>query len=321
MGAKISTKTNITEAILIAVITVSSYFIAAYFELAENWQEWAHPEEHYQLDELIFVFMTLSLCLIWFSHRRYKELKASLEHNIAISTSLEHKNTEVVTLLKQNRELIKHITQVRESERNELARELHDVFGQYLAAIDVNAAVACKYAENDEKLQPVLQTIHSSATHLIEVTRSQLQSIKQPNIQSMGLSASIESLLSQWLVSFPNYQLSSSIDVEDSWVSNEIGLSIYRCVQEGLSNIVKHAGANTILISVSTQINKVSPITKAKEIVLIIQDNGVGLSSNKRSDSGLGIIGMRERINALSGEFSAAAAKTSGTEIRIKVPL
>ena len=190
-----------------------------------------------------------------------------------------------------------------------------------MAAIEVNVAVAAKYTKDDEKLSPILQTIHTSAAHLIEVTRSQLQSIKQPSLQKVGLSASIDSLISQWLVSFPNYQLSISIDVEDSWVNYDTGLSIYRCIQEGLSNIVKHAKASTISISVLTHQNKVTAELVEKEIVLIIKDNGVGVSSSKKSGSGFGIIGMRERVSALSGEFAIEASQPTGTEIHIKVPL
>lgn len=321
MRSNVSINTNrtqhIIEATLILIVTVSSYFIAAYFELAENWQSWASPNEHYQLDELIFVFMTLSLCLVLFSHRRYKDLKIALKHNIAISTNLEKKNIEIVTLLSQNRELIKHITQVREMERNELAKELHDVFGQYLAAIDVNAAVACKYTQGDEKLNPILQTIHTSTAYLIEVTRSQLQSIKPPSLESVGLSASINSLVSQWQVSFPSYKLTISIDVHDDWVNYDSALSIYRCLQEGLSNIVKHAQATTISIDLFTQEKNVGP----NEIELIIQDNGIGLSASKGPSAGIGIIGMRERINSLSGEFTVSSAEPQGTVILIKVPL
>ena len=315
--SKASKNKSIIESLLITIITISSFIIAAHFELAEKWQEWASPNENYQLDELIFVFLTLSLCLIWFSHRRYQDLKVSLKHNIAISTNLENKNNEIVTLLSQNRELIKHITQVREMERSELARELHDVFGQYLAAIDVNVAVACKYTQNDAKLNPILKTIQTSATHLIEVTRSQLQSIKPPNLQCVGLSASIDSLISQWQVSFPTYKLTISIDVHDDWVNYDTALSIYRCLQEGLSNIVKHAHATVISIALFTQENQIGP----NEIKLLIQDNGVGFSSNKASHTGIGVIGMRERINSLSGEFSVSPVAPQGTLIKIKIPL
>jgi len=315
---KTSNKTQSSiEIFLIAFITLATYFLAGYFELSERWLSWTTPNESYQLDELVFVFITLSFCLMLFSRRRYKELKVSLDHNISISKHLEHKHTEIETLLRQNRELINHITQVREKERNELAGELHDVFGQYLAAIDVNAAVASQYTKGDERLNPILKTIQSSASHLIEVTRSQLRSIKPPNLESVGLSASIDSLVSQWRVSFPSYHLIISIDVDDELVNYDTGLSIYRCLQEGLSNIVKHAGATSISIALFTHKNELS----LNEIVLVILDDGLGLPANEDAYTGIGIIGMRERINALSGDFSISSTHPQGTEIKIKAPL
>jgi two-component system sensor histidine kinase UhpB len=325
MAPGINIKTNksqhVLEAILILTSTISMYFIASYFQFAESWQEWAQHKEKYQFDELVFVFLTFSICLILFTYRRYKDLETSLKHNIVISNRLENKNTEISTLLNQNRELINHITQAREMERNQLANDLHDVFGQHLAAIDVNLAVAIKYSKDDDKLNPILNTIQTSASHLINVTRSQLHSIKQPSLKSVGLSASIESFVSQWLVSFPSYQLSISTHVEDSWVDYDTGLSIYRCIQESLSNIVKHAKASAIIISVRTHKNKVANESGEKEIVLIIQDDGVGLTSGKKPASGFGIIGMRERISALSGEFFIEPCEPTGTKIQIKIPL
>jgi len=299
------------------VITVGVFFIAAHFELAEAWQEWAHPEENYQLDELIFSFLALSICLSWFSHRHYRVLQTTLKNNMAISASLENKNTEVVTLLAQNRELIKHITQVREAERNDLATELHDVFGQHLAAIDVNLAVACKYAQGDDKILPILKTVQTSASFLIEVTRSQLQSIKPPNLQSVGLSASIESLASQWLVSFPSYELILSSKVHDELVNYDVALTVYRCLQEALSNIVKHAHASNINIDLYTHAEDGIHY----EVLLIIQDDGVGFKPVNDLSMGIGLIGMRERITALSGQLSISNAEPQGSRLKINIPL
>ncbi len=305
------------EIVLILVITIGVFLLAAHFELAERWQEWAHPEENYQLDELIFALLALSICLSLFSYRHYRILQTTLNNNLAISTSLERKNIEVVTLLAQNRELIKHITQVREAERNDLATELHDVFGQHLAAIDVNIAVAFKYIQDDHKILPILKTVQTSASHLIEVTRSQLQSIKPPNLGSVGLSASIESLASQWLVSFPDYDLTLSINVNNERVNYDVALTIYRCVQEALSNIIKHAQANTINIDLYTH----SDDGINYEVLLIIQDDGIGFTPSNDLSKGLGLIGMRERITALSGHLAISHADTQGTRLKINIPL
>lgn len=311
----IHTKNKI-DLVFIVFITIGTYLIAGYFELAEAWLEWASAKEEYQLDEIIFVFLAQSICLIWFSHRRYQELKATLEHNLAISAKLESKNIEANTLLSQNRELIKHITQVREAERNELATELHDVFGQHLAAIEVNAAVASKYSDND-KLKSIIETIQTSANCLINVTRSQLRTIKPPNLEYIGLTAVIEEFISQWHVSFPDYELTLSININDEWVDYDTALTFYRCLQEGLSNIVKHANAQRISVIINTDLEN-----RQKTLNLTLEDNGTNsFSADTDLDKGLGLINMRERVTALSGQLDMHPAESQGTVLVLTIPL
>lgn len=308
---------RIREISTIAFISIGTFLLAGYFDLYEAWQEWAKPNEDYQLDELVFAFLALSISLSYFSHRNYKRLQITLKKNMAISATLETINTEVVALLTQNRGLIKHITQVREAERNALATELHDIFGQHLAAIDVNITVACKYSQLDDKILNILNIIQTSTSYLIDVTRSQLQSIKPPNLESVGLSAGIESLVSQWLVSFSSYKVKLSIEVNDELVNYDVALTIYRCLQEALSNIVKHARAYNIDIELRTY----SYDGINNEIILIIQDDGIGFTPNDDFSNGLGLIGMRERITALSGRLSINDAEHHGSLLKINIPL
>jgi signal transduction histidine kinase len=305
------------DLLFVVAVTIITYIIAGYFELAENWLHWTDSKEKYQLDEIIFVLLAFSLSLIRFGYRRNKELQLILKKNVEISTTLKESNIEISNLLSQNRALIKHNNQVREEERSHLASELHDVFGQHLAAIDVNATVAYQHSLNDKKLNSTLKTIKKSANYLIDVTRSELNNIKPPNLDAVGLSATIEDLITQWLLSFPMYELTISIDVNDEWVNYDTALSVYRCLQEGLSNIVKHAEADTIsinLVTNSTQDNQ-------KEIKLTLQDNGIGFDSNTSLGKGLGLISMRERITALSGEFGIFPAEKQGSTLMMTIPL
>lgn len=314
LGNKNNSKPDL---IIVAIATIMTYLVTGYLDLAEQWLAWTNSKESYQLDEIIFVLLVLSLGLMWFGQRRYNELQTTLQHNLEITTTLEENNLDIAKLLEQNRALVNHITQVREAERNHLASELHDVFGQYLAAIDVNAAVALKQTIDDKKLHSILETIQDSANYLRNATRSQLHSIKPPSLESVGLSASIEDLLSKWLMSFPTYDLSISIDVNDKWVNYDTGLTIYRCLQEGLSNIIRHANANKISIMLVTQ----SRLDAKNEIHLTLQDDGIGLDPNTSLGKGLGLIGIRERINALSGQFNLYPATSQGTVLMLNIPL
>lgn len=294
-----------------------SYFVAGYFDLAERWINWAALGEFYQLDEIIFVLLVLSTGLMWFGRRRYIELQDTLKRNLEIKTKLEVQNADNAKLLLQNRALIKHITQVREAERNHLASELHDVFGQYLAAIDVNASVAIKYKTEDPKLQSILKTIQDSASYLRNVTRSQLRSLKPPGLETVGLSAAIEDLISQWQLSFPHYDINIAIDVDDQLVDYDTALTIYRSMQEALTNITRHADATTIHIDLITQHKS----AQRNDISLTIRDNGIGFDPNEGMGKGLGLIGIRERVHALNGQFNLHPAEPKGTVLALNIPL
>lgn len=321
MSTKLSLadKKNRGKIDLAIIVTASllTYFIAGAFDLAERWINWAALGEFYQLDEIIFVLLVLSSGLMWFGRRRYIELQETLKRNLEIKTKLELQNADNAKLLLQNRALIKHITQVREAERNHLASELHDVFGQYLAAIDVNASVATKYQTEDPKLQAILKTIQDSASYLRNVTRSQLRSLKPPGLETVGLSAAIEDLISQWLVSFPNYEMNINIEVDDILVDYDTALTIYRCLQEALTNITRHAEAKKIHIDLVTQ-NK-SP--QRSDISLTIRDDGTGFDPNEGMGKGLGLIGIRERVNALHGQFNLHQAEPTGSVLALNIPL
>ncbi len=307
---------KIDLAIILATSLVT-YLVAGYFDLAERWIDWAKLGEIYQLDEIIFVLLVLSSGFMWFSRRRYNDLQETLQRNLEIKRELELQNADNATLLSQNRALIKHITQVREAERSHLASELHDVFGQYLAAIDVNASVAIKIKTDDPKLQSILKTIQDSAAYLRNVTRSQLRSLKPPDLETVGLSAAVEDLVSQWQLSFPDYEVRLGIDVDDNAVGYDTALTVYRCFQEALTNITRHAGADKIFIDLVTQNKSNQP----GGIHLTIRDNGKGLVPDEAMGKGLGLIGIRERVHALNGQFYLHRATPSGAVLGLSIPL
>lgn len=302
---------------IIVAASLLTYLVAGYYDLAERWINWAALGEFYQLDEIIFVLLVLNSGLMWFGRRRYIELQETLKRNLEIKTKLELQNADNAKLLIQNRALIKHITQVREAERNHLASELHDVFGQYLAAIDVNASVAIKYQTEDPKLLAILKTIQDSASYLRNVTRSQLRSLKPPGLETVGLSAAIEDLISQWQVSFTNYAIDIHIDVDDKLVGYDTALTVYRCLQEAFTNITRHADAHNIYINLATQNKSIH----GYDISLTIRDDGKGFDPAEGMGKGLGLIGIRERVHALHGQFNLHQAEPTGSVLTLSIPL
>lgn len=302
---------------LIACASLFTWVVAGSLDLAERWINWAILGEHFQLDEIIFVLLVSCIGLMWFGSRRFAELENALSQNMQIQMTLEKKHHEISLLLEQNRSLIKHITFLRESERNQLASELHDVFGQYLAAIDVNASVGLQKTDESHPLYKTLTTIHESTAFLRNATRSKLRSIKPPGLDKVGLTASIEDLVEQSMAAFPDQHLSADIVVDDELIDYDTALTLYRCLQEGLVNISRHANASNIYLKIWMD----DTTEPAEKVWMQLTDDGKGFHDDELIGKGMGLIGIRERVNALHGEFSLQSQPDEGTDITISLPL
>lgn len=292
-----------------------TFIIAAWLDLAERYVDWTAMGERYQLDELIFVMLVLSMGLIWFSIRRLHELRLTLLRNQAMQAELQNSNAHVNALLKQNRELIKRMTLVRESERELLATELHDVFGQHLAAMDANVSAAINGSPAESGVLPALRSTQDSIEYLRTVTRDKLRKLKPPTLDSLGLTDSIKALIDHWLASFPRHRVQHRLDIDEAGLDEEVALTVYRCLQEGLVNISRHAEASEVCISART--------LRARHgcaLHLLLEDNGQGLDPITSMGKGLGLLGMRERTHALGGHFALSRVTPHGTRIELFIP-
>jgi signal transduction histidine kinase len=290
-----------------------TYLIASYFDLAERYINWTSLGELYQLDEIIFVLLVFCVGLIWFSKRRITELSQSLKHNVAMQAELSHNNKKIRQLLHDKQALVHRITLVRESERDHLASELHDVFGQHLAAMDANLTVALNQTSHSP-LAPILESVMDSTTVLRSITRNKLRHLKPPSLDSIGLKGAIRELVSEWKQSFSGTD-NLSLDVDDTAVPKPIALTLYRGLQESLSNISRHANADNVFIDLH-QFREPENLC----IQLKVEDDGQGMDTKNASQSGLGLLSIRERCEALNGEFYISARQPKGTTLTITLP-
>ena len=120
------------DAAVIATATLLFAFVSVQFELSETIAALTRPRERFQLDELPGILLFMALGLAWFAWRRVQEVRATLQHKIAIEA-------ELTAALADNRRLERATIRIQEDERRNLARELHDELGQYLNAIKVDA--------------------------------------------------------------------------------------------------------------------------------------------------------------------------------------
>jgi glucose-6-phosphate-specific signal transduction histidine kinase len=300
---------SLSDLVVIICSVVVFFFLSIQLELAESLSHWTHIYERWQLDEIPMTLLFMSLGLVWFGWRRWRELKREMQ----IRSEVEATNRQT---LAQNRRLAQQLIQLQESERRYIARELHDEIGQSCVAIKVDAALIAREALNNQAtIHASAQLISDTADHLHRVLRGILNRLRPTGLDDLGLVSSLQLLLENWQERHGTDCTFSSHGDFDG-LDEVCTITLYRSVQEGLTNIARHANATLATVSIERATNP----SGDDQITLKVHDNGVGLPS-VGSLPGLGILGMRERVSALGGHVSLSALASGGTQLKVLLPL
>jgi len=288
---------------LASVITLGCVALAAYFELSEALFQYTRRWEHLQLDEWPVAAFVLALCFAWISWRRYRQALAQLAARRAAETRL-------AAALAENRELAQQHLLVQESERKHLARELHDELGQYLNAIKLDAVVTreASSSEDSPAALAAARTI-SAVDHVHAVVNDIIRRLRPAGLDELGLVAALENCIDHWRQRLPQTRFSLSLSGSLDDLGETLNLTLYRLIQEGLTNSFKHAGAAQIDISLS----------RASEVLLTVADDGRGTDAAVRS-TGFGLSGMKERVELMGGTFSIESSAGNGFAIEARIP-
>lgn len=247
---------------------------------------------------------------------RTKELSQSnraLENEVVERRKAEE---DARRLLDEKRFLAQKCMQVQEDERHHLARELHDELGQCITAIQADAETIQELSRNcDARLLASASAIEGVSSRIYEVVHSMMQRLRPSLLDDVGLAEALKEEVSAWQARQPNtaYRLDLAADLDA--LGESINISIYRIVQECLTNIAKHAMATAVVIRLF--IIEGNPLDRLQ---LEVQDDGTGMDPQSLG-RGFGLIGMRERVEALNGEFGVATTSGAGTRITVRLPL
>ena len=274
-------------------------------ELSEHLLAWTRPHERYQLDELPGVLLFIACGLAWYAWRRVAEVREEL----ALRRDVEGRLREA---LAENRKLAMAAVSKQEEDRRDLARELHDDLGQYVNAAKIDA-VTLRDGGHEEPVSTSADAIVKSLDHMDGVVRDMLHRLRPTGLDELGLSAALEDCIEGWRRRLPEitFQLTIQPGLED--FDEATNITLYRLVQEGLTNVAKHSHATRVEIG----------LTRAAEggsVVLTMRDDGVGSAPATRQH-GLGLIGMRERVDALGGTFDAAQPQARGFAFTARLPV
>jgi signal transduction histidine kinase len=230
----------------------------------------------------------------------------------AVRDVFNHLAESLDNALAERAELTRKLIALQDEERRHLARELHDEFGQSLAAIRALASSARQTAAQEcPSLLDECDGIARTASGMMETLRGALFRLRPPDVEELGLVASLEGLVAGWN-GRSRGETRFAIRFEGTFetLPAAISANLYRIVQEALTNAAKHAGATKVNLELAMH---------EGEIALAIDDDG--RSTDPATKTGMGLLGMRERVAALRGRLSFEAGPNGGSALRVVIPL
>ena len=310
----------------VVVVTAIVAALCVSFDVSELAYRWTRRAERFQLDELPATLLVLALGLAWFAWRRWRELQRELVRRHALEKEAER-------LLDDNRRLVVQANDAQERERRHLARELHDELGQYLNAISLDGArIRDLSAQRDGETHRLALNVVSSATHVYRQIGTMIRRLRPTGLDELGLATAIEHCVDGWRERLPDATFSLAIEGDFGGLSDRLNITLYRLVQEGLTNVSKFARASRVEIYLvraprDAVDGRDEPEMREEtrdaggidEIVVTMADDGPGVDL-AAPRAGLGLIGRRERVEALGGEFRIASEPGNGFMFCARVP-
>jgi signal transduction histidine kinase len=219
---------------------------------------------------------------------------------------------------------IQHLSQKllssAEEERKRISHDLHDQCGQTLTAIQFGMDALRKsmpghLLQQKEDIRDIVKSISQLGNEIREITYQ----LRPAMLDEMGLVSALRSLVSEVSRQHPTLDINEEYAVGKLKMKlpPNIEVALYRTCQESLNNIIKYAQASEVSIILGRQ---------ETHVVLSVQDNGIGLDTRKlgstaKSRQGIGLLGMRERVAALQGEFEIISEPGKGTSIIVALPV
>ena len=229
-----------------------------------------------------------------------------------MAETLTHRHQELEEARNRLDKLTRHLQIARESEAQRIARDLHDEVGQVLTSIKMDLARLNGVCDQScgAPMSTEISGLRGKLDGLVDFVRSIASDLRPPVLDRMGLVSAVE-LLSR------NIERNSHIviDVESGRLSEPldwlVSTTLYRIVQESLTNVLRHSGATETRICFDMT---------DSEIILTVEDNGRGIGNTDKQGETLGIIGMQERARLVNGTFLLESEPGKGTLVKVTIP-
>jgi len=218
-------------------------------------------------------------------------------------------------LMKQREDLSKmaeRLVSAQEKERQRISRELHDDLGQSLTT----HLLSLRDLQNDlalpgESLHERIQSLHDESIEIFGKIRRMAQDLRPPVIDTLGLALAMQTYCGEFSrrTKLPvNFEADPSLPT----LPDVYSITLYRVLQEALTNIIKHAEASQAWVDLTVEDQTIS---------LTVQDNGKGFVEGDNPSGGIGLIGLRERVTLAGGKFNISSSPVRGTILLAQFPV
>jgi len=229
-----------------------------------------------------------------------------------IESERDRLEAEVTARTRQLKELAQHLQTIREDERSRLARELHDELGALLTAAKLDAArLKSRLGKTTtpeilERLAHLNETLNGG----IALKRRIIEDLRPSSLSNLGLVAALEILIREF---GQRSEVAAKHELEHVDLSQAAQLTVYRLVQEALTNVAKYAKATEVKVTLAG--------IDAEHVRVAVQDDGVGFDSTTHRAATHGLIGMRYRVEAEGGSMRLESTPGKGTLIEAILPV
>lgn len=229
-----------------------------------------------------------------------------------IQIRFNHMASVLDKTIAENHALAGNMLTVQETERRDLARELHDELGPCLFGIRVDLAdierIASEHLLSD--VEQKVSSVKSITNHIQSLVRKMLSRLRPMTLDDLGLADAIRDMIRNWRDRQPEIDWEWDLVGDFSDLPDTLQVTVYRLVQECTTNCVRHAEAKHVKVEVRRE---------KETLKVAVTDDGKGLNPN--AVRGFGLIGMRERVSALRGRIAFDTSEGRGLQVRVIIPL
>lgn len=222
----------------------------------------------------------------------------------SLQTQLDHYNQHLS-------EFNEKLLYLQEGERRRISAELHDELGQYLTAMQFDV-MAINNARDLEQAKTNARAIGEMSGQMTAIVRDMLSRLRPPLLDEVGLEASLQEMVTEWQSHYPKHHAEMRLTLPSVPLDEAVQLTVYRMVQEALTNISRYAGeAVHVIIDINSHTGM---------LFISIRDNGKGFDPI-RNRRGFGLDVMHERVQALHGILRIESEPGTGVSLEAEVPL